>query len=120
MIVAKFRYVGRKHRDAEGKLLPPGAIVEFNELSANLADKFVPLVEGPEPLRTDGPTIEEWVAKGYRAEHYPPEGWAEVPSPGLDRYRTTGSIEERRLEPVVEVPPAPAVEVPPAPAAVAQ
>lgn len=30
-------------------------------------------------LRTDGPTIEEWVAANYLAEHYPPEGYAENP-----------------------------------------
>lgn len=27
-------------------------------------------------LRTDGPTIEQWVAAGYWAEHYPPQGYA--------------------------------------------
>lgn len=28
------------------------------------------------PLRTDGPTLEEWEAAGYKAEHYPPQGYA--------------------------------------------
>jgi len=41
----------------------------------------------PEPLRMDGPTIEEWVTSGYRPEHYPPDGWAEMASPGLVEYR---------------------------------
>lgn len=27
-------------------------------------------------LKTDGPTIEEWVANGYKAKDYPPEGYA--------------------------------------------
>ena len=27
-------------------------------------------------LRTDGPTVEEFVTAGYRAENYPPEGYA--------------------------------------------
>lgn len=27
-------------------------------------------------LRTDGPTLEEYVAAGYKAENYPPEGYA--------------------------------------------
>ncbi len=27
-------------------------------------------------LRTDGPTVAEYVAAGYQAENYPPEGWA--------------------------------------------
>src|SRR5689334_7077706 len=29
-----------------------------------------------EGLRTDGPTIAEWVAAGYRASAYPPSGYA--------------------------------------------
>jgi hypothetical protein len=29
-----------------------------------------------EPLRTDGPTLEEFVAAGYKPEHYPPPGYA--------------------------------------------
>jgi hypothetical protein len=28
-------------------------------------------------LRTDGPTLEEYVAAGYSAENYPPTGYAE-------------------------------------------
>lgn len=30
----------------------------------------------PQPLRTDGPTLAEWVAAGYLAEKYPPDGYA--------------------------------------------
>lgn len=30
----------------------------------------------PEPLREDGPTLAEFVAAGYSAENYPPEGYA--------------------------------------------
>ena len=30
-------------------------------------------------LRKDGPTLSEWVAKGYKAEAYPPQGYAAVP-----------------------------------------
>lgn len=45
--------------------------------------------EGDE-LRKDGPTLEEYVKAGYSAENYPPTGYAEVPSPGLDEYRRKG------------------------------
>jgi hypothetical protein len=30
----------------------------------------------PVALRTDGPTLAEWVAAGYAAENYPPHGYA--------------------------------------------
>jgi len=43
----------------------------------------------PDGLRTDGPTLEEYVEAGYLAENYPPQGWAEKPSPGLDAYRAS-------------------------------
>lgn len=38
-------------------------------------------------LRLGGPTIEEWTNAGYQAENYPPEGYAEVFSPGLVAFR---------------------------------
>jgi hypothetical protein len=31
--------------------------------------------------RTDGPTVEEYVASGYRAENYPPEGYVSRSTP---------------------------------------
>lgn len=34
-----------------------------------------------EGLRTDGPTLAEYVAEGYKAESYPPEGFAVKPAP---------------------------------------
>lgn len=33
-------------------------------------------------LRQDGPTLAEWVAAGYRADHYPPHGYAVRATPG--------------------------------------
>jgi len=39
-----------------------------------------PKTEEP-PLRQDGPTLEEYVAAGYKAENYPPPGFAAKPSP---------------------------------------
>jgi hypothetical protein len=35
-------------------------------------------------LRTDGPTLEQWVGAGYQIENYPPVGYAELPSPLLE------------------------------------
>ncbi len=38
-------------------------------------------------LRLKGPIIEDWLAAGYQADDYPPEGYAEVFSPGLVAFR---------------------------------
>lgn len=38
-------------------------------------------------LRTDGPTIEEWVEAGYQPQFYPPDGWCEKPSAALTEWR---------------------------------
>jgi hypothetical protein len=35
----------------------------------------------PPALRQDGPTLKEWLAKGYKAEAYPPQGYAAKPEP---------------------------------------
>lgn len=50
------------------------------------ADTTVPVND--DVLRTDGPTLEDYVAAGYRAEDYPPPGYAEVPSEGLTAFRS--------------------------------
>jgi hypothetical protein len=34
----------------------------------------------PVPLRMDGPTLEEYIEAGYKAESYPPQGYAPKPS----------------------------------------
>lgn len=52
----------------------------------------------PEQLRTDGPTIEVFVAHGYAPELYPPGGYAEVPSPGLTRFKAGSPIPEEWIE----------------------
>lgn len=39
-------------------------------------------------LKQDGPTFEEFTAKGYAPEGYPPTGYAEKPSDGLVEYRS--------------------------------
>jgi hypothetical protein len=38
--------------------------------------KAEPEVEAEPELKQDGPTIQEWVAEGYRAGGYPPSGYA--------------------------------------------
>lgn len=40
-------------------------------------------------LRTDGPTLEQWLQAGYTADKYPPEGYAELDSPALQVYKAT-------------------------------
>lgn len=40
---------------------------------ANLGMPRIPY--NAQGLRTDGPTVEQWVKAGYWAEHYPPEGY---------------------------------------------
>lgn len=40
-----------------------------------------PRAKGP------APTLEEYMAAGYKAETYPPRGFAEVPSPALEAFR---------------------------------
>lgn len=58
--------------------------------SAKAADSPSAPADGPnedvEPvaLREDGPTVEEFVTSGYPAHAYPPLGYAEKSSPGLD------------------------------------
>jgi hypothetical protein len=38
----------------------------------------------PEAMRTDGPTLKEWVEAGYAAEAYPPTGYEPVSAPAPD------------------------------------
>ena len=69
-------------------------------------------IEGEPPPTRDadglllgGPTLEEFVERGYLAEHYPPQGYAAVPSPGLDARHA--AEQAPAAPPVVETPPAP-------------
>ena len=55
---------------------------EFRKLvPGHIADKVLPLSEVPATsekttLRTDGPTLKEYLAAGYSADSYPPTGYA--------------------------------------------
>lgn len=66
-------------------------------------------------LSTDGPTLEEYLAAGYRAADYPPFGYAEKPSEGLTLYRTTGQlpVTQKPVDPL-HGPPIHSNEAPPA------
>lgn len=60
---------------------------------AKPADESTPAPSPSSDERGPGPTIEEWVDAGYPAAKYPPDGYDEVPSPGLTAYRQTGSLQ---------------------------
>lgn len=64
------------------------------------ADEPAPQVENPpQGLRQDGPTIEAYVAAGYLPGNYPPAGYAEMPSQGLEVFRATGKMPEPSIMP---------------------
>ncbi len=77
------------------------------ELKALQKDK--PKPEPVPPPSPDGqaPTIEEYVAAGLPAAKYPPEGYPEVPSPGLTAFREGGVLPTAHVEPPVEPSPKP-------------
>lgn len=60
--------------------LKPGAEFDVSDaMGEELLKKRPDAIEyvGPSAvLRTDGPTVEEFVAAGYQADNYPPEGYA--------------------------------------------
>lgn len=56
-------------------------------------------------LKSGGPTLEEYIAAGYQPDTYPPSGYAEVPSPGLDAYRAAQSEAKGVPEPPSDTPP---------------
>jgi hypothetical protein len=65
----------------------PDPVESAGQPRAEAAPASVPTAENPKeeseiseappaPLRTDGPTLAEYVARGYSAETYPPQGYA--------------------------------------------
>lgn len=63
--------------------------------------QFVPPEEkGPPPpaLRTDGPSIEEWVGRGEDPAAYPPDGFAERPTAGLTLHKAGSPIPQDLVE----------------------
>lgn len=70
-------------------------------------------------LRQDGPTFEDYVRAGYAPAAYPPQGYAEKPSAGLDAYRASlleppkAAADEAPQDPSTPAPaPAPLTEAP--------
>lgn len=71
-----------KNRDYLEKLVKQGVIeIEYSKTP----DREPALNE--QGLKLGGPTLEEFMKRGYPADRYPPAGWAEVPSAGLTAYR---------------------------------
>lgn len=58
------------------------------------------------PLRTDGPTLEEFVAAGYLAANYPPAGYAVSTTPSKPADGLKDTQEPAAKPPVDTAPPA--------------
>jgi len=78
--------------------------------------------DGTAILRQDGPTFEQFVAAGYKPENYPPAGYEEKRSPGLEAYKAEKAEREWKAAAAstpssVDQPPAdtPPAEQPPTP-----
>jgi len=59
------------------------------------------------PLRQDGPTLEQFVAAGYKAEHYPPHGYAKRDTPYVPRATAVPTAAVRKdahLDPTKKCP----------------
>ncbi|MDP4024454.1 hypothetical protein Q8W71_17655 [Methylobacterium sp. NEAU 140] len=60
--------------------LPEGTEREFDKGDFEALERMGAVRRAGEP-RTDGPTVEEYVAAGYRAANYPPQGYASRSTP---------------------------------------
>lgn len=58
-------------------LVPLAARVPQTQGASRVMEQWKP----GDPLRTDGPTLEEYVKAGYSADNYPPQGYAAKQSP---------------------------------------
>lgn len=81
-IVAEFVEVrtGRRYRPDEGDAIDPPLDAEQIKRLVK-AECLTEGGEGVPTLRRDGPTIAEFVSAGYRADAYPPRGYASKSSP---------------------------------------
>jgi len=123
-------------RAAHSRVIHPGDLVDFDEVvtpsfgssysletalgtdAALFEPAPVDKEQAPEApplndagLRTDGPTIEQFVAAGYKDEFYPPTGYAEQDSPGLDAYKAAQAAGGGAVDNIVEVNAATAIEL---------
>lgn len=71
-------------------------------IGANGTRRGNPASASKTPTKGEGkkssPTIEQFVAAGYAADKYPPEGFDLVESPGLKAYRETGTVPPELVE----------------------
>lgn len=86
LLTKSFAWIeGRAH-----KHLPKGTVLQGGKDDAIISKAFSmggqlkPLEVDEAGLRTDGPTLEEYVEAGYKAENYPPDGYA----PRVDEKKT--------------------------------
>lgn len=109
----------------DGKILRAGTKVEMIEFEAkqllSLGKATLDTTQTPTALRTDGPTVAEYVAAGYLAENYPPQGYASRSTAEEIKDATAGqqaaaAQAAAEAKPVAPVVPAPAA-APAAPAA---
>ncbi len=105
--------VGKKHKGAE-----PGDIVELTPKQAEaFADKFESPNAGDMSMKKPvGPTLEQWLKAGYKAENYPPDGFLENPTPVLTQFKKDGSLPKDSKD-FPQQPPTRVAGVPPAPPA---
>lgn len=73
----------------------PEDVGTFDELVASLPTTEAHVDTDGAP---GGPTIEQWVGHGYKAESYPGMGYAAVESPALATYRRTGKVPKAAVE----------------------
>ena len=79
------KWAGAVHPVGADLFLPPEVVAAMPAGTVRVIDD--PTSAEPPALKTDGPTLEEFVKAGYKAEDYPPAGYAEKPSHGLAAYR---------------------------------
>lgn len=83
-------------------VVPPATSAPAGPLAAVAAPE--PPAAEDIPLRTDGPTLEEFVDAGYSQEVYPPSGYAAKESPGLEAYRAlVASMTEVNAESAIAI-----------------
>lgn len=93
---------------------PEGTVREFSpaDFERLVAKGAVRSADDGDELRQDGPTISEFIAAGYKAENYPPNGFASRSTPEeiSVAIAAEGKSGAEKAAPAVENKMAPAVE----------
>lgn len=84
--------------DEEGLFEIPEEHVAHLAESHGFQRHYPPAPAAAKKPRTDGPTLEEFVAAGYKPENYPPDGYAEKPSAGLEAFRKEQTEAKKKPE----------------------